>query len=426
MSDFAAQVFQNEYLPAGGEVVDAVVTVTAAEGASAGRPNEMVEVIVIDTSGSMQGDRGAKIASARDATKVAIDTLRDGVLFAIVAGTELAQVVYPFGQPLARADERTRTEAKAAVSRVEAKGGTAIGSWLKAASSLIAAAPGAISHVVLMTDGKNEHERPHELDEAIAGSVGQFQCDCLGLGTDWIKAELDKVSSALLGRTDIVPTPGEMEFQFRALTEKAMGKQTGNVALRLWTPQGSQIEFLKQVAPELDDLTPKAQTVSPLVRDYPLGAWAGGEDRDYHLQVRVPVGSVGSERLAARVMLVVGGVEQPAALVRALWTDDERLSTRINREVAHYTGQAELADAIHDGLAARDSGDDETATVKLGRAVQLAHETGNDETVRLLQKVVDVEDPDAGTVRLKREVADVDAMTLDVRSTRTVRVNKSQ
>lgn len=138
----------------------------------------------------------------------------------------------------------------------------------------------------------------------------------------------------------------------------------------------------------------------------------------------MPVGNVGDERLAARVMLVIDGVDQPAALVRAIWTDDERLSTRINREVAHYTGQAELADAIAGGLAARESGDNESATVKLGRAVQLAHEAGNGDTVRLLQKVVEVEDPATGTVRLRRDVEKSDEMALDVRSTRTVRVRK--
>ena len=134
---------------------------------------------------------------------------------------------------------------------------------------------------------------------------------------------------------------------------------------------------------------------------------------------------MGDERLAARVMLDIAGVEQPPTLVRAVWTDDEALSTRINAEVAHYTGQAELAEAIHDGLAARESGDEKTATVRLGRAVQLAHEAGNDDTVKLLQGVVDVEDPVTGTVRLKREVATADEMALDVRSTRTVRVRKA-
>jgi len=57
--------------------------------------------------------------------------------------------------------------------------------------------------------------------------------------------------------------------------------------------------------------------------------------------------------------------------------------------------------------------------------VQLAHETGNEASVRLLQKVVDVDDPKTGTVRLRKQVDDADAMALDVRSTRTVRVGKN-
>ena len=55
---------------------------------------------------------------------------------------------------------------------------------------------------------------------------------------------------------------------------------------------------------------------------------------------------------------------------------------------------------------------------------QLAHESGNDATIRLLQKVVDIDDPDAGTVRLKRQVAAADEMALDTRSTKTIRVHK--
>ncbi len=162
--------------------------------------------------------------------------------------------------------------------------------------------------------------------------------------------------------------------------------------------------------------------INPLTKEFPLGAWGGGEERDYHVRVRIPAGNVGEERLGARVNLVVDGADAGNGLVRAVWTTDEALSTRINREVAHYTGQAELAQAIADGLAARAAGDEHTATVKLGQAVKLAHEGGNDGTVKLLEKVVQVDDPATGTVRLRRDVAKVDAMALDVRSTRTVRV----
>ena len=40
-------------------------------------------------------------------------------------------------------------------------------------------------------------------------------------------------------------------------------------------------------------------------------------------------------------------------LVKALWSADEALTTRISPEVAHYTGQTELAEAIQEGLPRR-------------------------------------------------------------------------
>ncbi|MCP3936147.1 MAG: VWA domain-containing protein [Actinomycetia bacterium] len=421
---FKASVFQNEYLPAGGTSVDAIITVASSHEMSRNEPvGGRVEVIVIDTSGSMKGDNGAKIAAARLATIAAVNVLADGTEFAVVMGNHEARMLYPH-QGLAVASGQTRSEACDSVRRVQADGGTAIGAWLLAASALFNLSPGGVAHCTLLTDGKNEHEKPWQLDQAIAHSVGRFQCDARGLGTDWDVTELRKISAALLGTVDIVPSPHELEDEFRALTMASMSKQIGSVALRLWTPKGSTLGFLKQVSPNLEDLSDKGSSISPLIADYPLGAWGADEERDYHLRIDVPVGTVGQERLAARVMLTIDGEEQPAALVRAVWTDDDVLTTRINGEVAHYTGQAELADAIADGLAAREEGDGATATIKLGRAVQLAHEAGNDDTVRLLSKVVEVDDPKTGTVRLRRRVEAADAMALDVRSTRTVRVNR--
>ena len=98
---------------------------------------------------------------------------------------------------------------------------------------------------------------------------------------------------------------------------------------------------------------------------------------------------------------------------------------RINPAVAHYTGQAELAQSIQEGLEARAKGDIEVATAKLGKAVKLAHESGNEATAKLLKTVVDVQDAPTGTVRLKREVAKEDAMALETRSTKTTRIPKN-
>ena len=132
--------------------------------------------------------------------------------------------------------------------------------------------------------------------------------------------------------------------------------------------------------------------------------------------------------LAARVSLVATTPSGPEVLgqanVLARWTDDEALSTKINANVAHYTGQAELAQVIQEGLEARKAGDEDLATAKLGRAVALAEQSGNDDTARLLAKVVDVVDAASGTVHLKKKVDDADEMALDTRSTKTVRTKK--
>ncbi|MGO9958448.1 MAG: vWA domain-containing protein [Solirubrobacteraceae bacterium] len=431
MASFTAEIYQNEYLPLDGSEVNAIVTVSstgsdAGAGAGAGPASQpdAAEVVIVDTSGSMNVPV-TKITSAREATGVAIDCIRDGVEFAVIAGTNAARVVYPETGYMATASAATREQARWYASQLQAEGGTAIGSWLTLARELFETVPGRVCHAVLLTDGENRHETPEQLDAAIAGCVGRFQCDCRGVGTDWHVSELRKIASALLGTVDIIPEPAGMIDDFRSMIETSMGKATQAVSLRLWTPQGATVAYVRQVAPTIEDLTERAVGVNPLTSDYPTGTW-GEESRDYHVCVNVQPRNAGDEMLAGRVSLLEGDALLSQGLIKAIWTDDQALSTRINREVAHYTGQAELADAIQDGLEARKSGDEATATFKLGRAVQLASASGNDATMKLLKAVVDVDDPATGTVRLKRGVADADEMALDTRSTKTVRVAASQ
>jgi hypothetical protein len=431
--DFAVEVYQNEYLSAGATEVNAIITVTGSGGGgpatsqAAAPAGSTAEVIIVDTSGSMHVPR-TKLSSAKQATAAAIDTLRDGVAFAVIAGTDEARLVYPFRHGLEVANPRTREEAKKAVAGLNANGGTAIGKWLRLADSVFATQETAMRHTILLTDGQNMHETPRQLNRTIEAVTGHFVCDARGVGTDWEVKELRQIADALLGTVDIVAEPEDLEADFRAMAATAMTKAVADVSLRLWTPQGATIKFVKQVEPTLTDLTGRRTEVPPRSGDYPTGSW-GSETRDYHVCVAVPAAATGEKMLAGRVSLVMPGADGAETVVGkgnilAVWTDDTALSTRINREVAHYTGQAELADAIQEGLEARKSGDVETATAKLGRAVQLATETGHTDTAKLLAKVVDVEDAKTGTVRLKRKVEAVDEMTLDTRSSKTMRVRK--
>jgi von Willebrand factor type A C-terminal domain/von Willebrand factor type A domain len=426
MAQFTAEVFQNEFLPDGGTDVHAIVRVTCRGAGQAGQTSatDAAEIIIIDTSGSM-GEQG--IVQGRNAATAAINEITDGTWFALIAGNHVGTLVFPYPggpQQMVRMDPSTRQASIASMQSFRADGGTAMGTWLTKAREVFSTVPQATQrHAILLTDGANEHETPDQLTRSIHDATGVFQCDCRGLGDRWQVDEVRRIASALLGTVDLIPAPQAMAAEFQSLVRKSMARGVANVELRVWTPQGAQTMFVKQVAPNLEDLTSRRTVVNPLTAGYPTGAWAD-ESRDYHVAVRLSAKSVGQEQLAARVQVALADEVQTQALVKATWSNDEALTTRIDDQVARYTGKAELAQMIQDGLAAKAAGRDDDATAKLGRAVQLANEAGDQEMTSRLRKVVDIDNAETGTVRLKKGVDRMDEMALDTASTKTTRVRK--
>ena len=210
-----------------------------------------------------------------------------------------------------------------------------------------------------------------------------------GVGTDWEVAQLREIASELLGTVDIIPEPDTMPEEFRALIAQAITKRVADLSLEIWTPEGAPVSNLSQVAPSIEDLT-RIRRRSTSHRRYPTRAGATesvtitSASRCLSRTRRRDAGGTAAARRQRR--------GRRAVTPRAVWTEDPALSTKLNREVAHYTGQVELAQAIQDGLAANSTGDFDTATARLGRAYQLAAASGNDATLKLLGRLVEVED----------------------------------
>ena len=425
MAEFSAAVYQNEFLPEGGTDVHAIVTITARNAGGAGQTGagDAGEIIVVDTSGSMED---AGVAAARYAAAAALDQILDGVWFAVIAGNHQARLCFPDGYSAAmvRMDPATRAQAKASLNRLYADGGTAMGTWLLASAQLFDTVPSLTQrHVILLTDGENQHETPEQLSRAIATVQGRFQADCRGLGAAWQVDEVRRIAQALMGTVDLIPRREDMALEFESLMRTSMGRGIAQASLRVWAPQGAEVLFVRQVAPTLEDMTNRRQQLNPLTGAYPTGSW-GDESRDFHVAVRLPAKAIGAEQLAARVQLAVGEEVVAQGLIKAKWTGDDSLTAQISPEVAHYSGQTELASAIQQGLAAKAVGDDTTATSRLGRAVQLAAQTGDEAATNRLRRVVDIDDAGTGRVRLKRHVDRMDEMALDTASTKTIRVRK--
>ena len=424
MASFTSAVYQNEYLPDGGTDVNAIVTITCTNAGAAGQTGsgDAGEIIIVDTSGSMGR---ANMEAAKQAAMTALDFVLDGTYVAVIAGNHRAYLAYPMvrsGAGMVRMDSRVRAEAKQAIGLFRADGGTAMGTWLSLAKSLFESVPvTGNKHAILLTDGENHNETQTQLDQALRACAGHFQVDCRGVGIDWKVSEIRTIAQTMLGTVDIIPHPGQLGQAFAELMRASMSRGVASAELRVWVPQGAQVQFIRQVSPTVEDLSGRGVPVNQLTMSYPTGSW-GDEERDYHIAVRLAARTVGQEQLAARVQLAVGAELLTQGLVKAKWSSDTNLTAQINPEVAHYTGQAELARAIQEGLAAKQAGDEATATSKLGRAVQLAAETGNAEATAKLRKVVDIADAGTGTIRLKHAVDKADEMALDTSSTKTTRI----
>ncbi|MFF4532848.1 VWA domain-containing protein [Streptomyces sp. NPDC001407] len=407
----SALMGQNWYLPAGSGTVPAhaILTVEAGGMRPLARRAESAEVIVIDCSGSMNSP-STKIAAARRAAAAAVDVLRDGTRFALVEGTAQARVVYPGPGRMAVAGPDSRADAAHVAAGLVAAGGTAIASWLDCAHGLLAAEDAPIRHALLLTDGRNEHDRPGELERVLSACAGRFRCDARGIGEAWAATELREIAARLHGVADAVEHDSDLEAEFRTMMTSAMAKALPDVRIRVSLRDGSELRFVKQVFPTELDLTAEGVRTDSRTWEFPTGAW-GDESRDFHLCVTAdPDGDPPGEELQlALVTLVAAGTDAaqaPVALpdpcqLKVVWTDDRALSTRIHPRVAHYDGHAELGRSVVAGCEAYERGEPDAAEAAWGRAVRLAHELRDEKTLRRLQRLVTVTDAARGEVRVR-------------------------
>jgi uncharacterized protein YegL len=417
--NFKIENFYNPHLSVGASRLDSIVSVTAeGEGGVLKSSAKRAIIFVVDVSGSM--DMYGKMDMAKLAVRKSIDLLDESSLFAIIAFSYDARIITPLGL----ATQYNKEAAHNGVKRLRASGGTQMSSGLNAVLEMISGLSDTMIHVQFATDGQNDDADHYRLEDALEASEGKFQCDCWGIGTDWEPEELRNISNRLLGTADAVPNPERLEETFKAALASVMSKGIGDVRLRIQAPKSVKIVTMKQVSPEIVDLSKLAKRVDDKNIDIPLGAW-GNETREYQIAFELQPQSDGEEMMAGRPKVVFTENCQEVVVdgdrIIAAWSSDITTTSRINEQVAHYTGQAELAKSIKEGLEAKSRGDIDSATVLLGKAAKIAVETGNDEVTARLKKVVDIVDSDQGTVRLKSNAGKAADMELDMGGTMTIR-----
>lgn len=408
----------NSFLPVGATRVDTVFGISYAGGADV--TAKKFVILLIDSSGSM--DEESKMDKARAAARVAVESLPNDTRFAVIFFESKAHVVVE----AMLATVQNKRLAHRAIQAFGERGGTAIGKGLLLALRLFSDYPGEVCQLILLTDGKNLGETKEDLADALKACEGEFQVQAIGLGTDWDERELMGIAAKMLGQAISASKITSLDAFFREAVANVLAKAISNVRLRLWMPKSVTIDSFKQGFPSEIDLTNSMTAVDQRIVEFPLGSF-GVDSQDYFTNFRVQPQAAGEQVLVCRPSLIwrdpASGqeIETKGPNVMAQWTDDAGLSVRIDRQVAHYSGQSEKAAAIQEGMDAMKRGNEAEATVKLSRALKLAKESGDEATTRRIRQVVDVVDEEAGTVQIRRGVQKSALMDLEVGSTRAVR-----
>ncbi|WP_010245226.1 VWA domain-containing protein [Acetivibrio cellulolyticus] len=423
--DFKMSNYYNPYLPVMSRKVDAIISIEAKEkeealGLSDKQQIKEAIIFIIDTSGSMAG---GKIENAIKTLHTCIDLLDDSCHFCILTFSESTTTIFPMEKSSIEAKEK----AHILVADIKVYGGTKLSAPLNTASLVFAGYDDYLKIAYFVTDGNNSQSDINNLNLALKRNKGKFHLSCWGLGTDWNPKELKRIADNFAGTAEAITAPDEMASKFQKSLSELFSKSILKATLKLQVPKTIRINNIKQMSPEILDITEYLKTVDEKNYEISLGPW-GQEIRDYHISFEVEPQEEGEEMLVCRpkISYITDNEEKTFDGQRVVitWTSRVDLSSKENEEVEHFKGQEELSITIRKGLDAKNMGDTEQATLLLGKAYKLANESGNDEATMRLKKVIEVLDESEGTVRLRssgkleNKAADLE---LDLGGTRTVR-----
>jgi Ca-activated chloride channel homolog len=197
----------------------------AAERAAQRVPTDLV--VVLDRSGSMQGE---KIEYARAAVRALVGALDEGDRFALVTYSNEANVAIP----LAPATDRARW--LATIDAIGADGGTAMSSGLDAALAIVdgARSAGRSPRIVLVSDGlanQGDSSRVGLLARAAHAAHAEYALSTVGVGADFDEGLMAALADAGAGNFHFLASANGLDRIFAS--EFATARETAATGLRV-------------------------------------------------------------------------------------------------------------------------------------------------------------------------------------------------
>ena len=190
--------------------------------------------IVLDTSGSMQGD---KINQAKRSVTKLVGQMRDDDQVAVVHYSSSHQVI----QPLARVGT-VREALLAQIRHLEANGGTNIPPALKAGVDEVERSSlDRVRRVVLVSDGLDNGSRQNAVRLAKDSAGRSATISTLGIGLDFDEAYMSAVASSGRGNFGFVKDAAALARFLNKELEETANTRVRSVKVRLDLPKGIRL-----------------------------------------------------------------------------------------------------------------------------------------------------------------------------------------
>ncbi|MEI8254598.1 MAG: VWA domain-containing protein [Deltaproteobacteria bacterium] len=353
----------------GARQVYAEVRLSADQGRDGAQARPVALAVVLDTSGSMAGD---KILQARNAVLSLIEQMRDSDQIALVTYSDGRNLV----QPLARVGD-VRPRLRITIPTIDAAGGTMIPQALDLGASALAGAPAGFSRrVVLVSDGQDGSGQPLTV---ISGDVRRraelgFTVSTLGVGEDYDDAFMTGIADAGRGNYEFLRDGSQLAgFLARELREAGATTVDQTVA-DVSLPAGWHLShsFGAEASGTATHVT------------LPVGAMYAGSERTVVLDLTVDAGAEGTAGgLAATVHYRAVAeardvtIEAGPLALRVVADESQALATR-DLTVFAASESVALAQRQHDAVETWRRGD-------TARAYQMAQ--NNAQSLARLQAV---------------------------------------
>jgi Ca-activated chloride channel homolog len=241
-------IVSHELLPCLGESQTLYILVkisAAAEIESRRMPLNLC--LVLDRSTSM---KGTGLQQVKEAARYIVDQMGDSDVLSVISFSDRAEIVVAGQWPADKA------AARAAISRIQADGGTELLQGLKAGLEELSRwrRDNMLNSLILLTDGQTYGDDQACLEEAGWAGMQHIQLVTMGVGPDWNDDLLDRMAVLSGGTSIYIDSAAKISHAFQEQVRTMGDVFAQNLTLLVHCGDGVEIRELFRMAPQINPL----------------------------------------------------------------------------------------------------------------------------------------------------------------------------